>query len=436
MDILNSYSFIIIATLVIILSYFFNQVAKRTNIPAVLLLILTGILLKYLMDLFHIPDFNFFPILEVLGIVGLIMIVLEASLELNLKKEKLPIIWKALTIAAVGLVATSFSSAFVINFFIDSMDIWTALLYAIPLSILSSAIIIPSVGNLIQAKKEFHVYESTFSDILGIILFYLVLGHVQSDGAGNVVVDFFGNTALTIVIAVVASYALILLFQKIRTPVKLFLLLAILLLIYAIAKLMHLSPLIIILVFGVIMANEQIFFRGFIKRWLDKSALEEIRSEFHLVTIESAFVIRTFFFVVFGITISLASLVNLEVVAMSLCLLVLAFLLRFLLLRIFWGKDIHPQLLTAPRGLITVLLFFAIPEDVASAEFDQGVLLFVIIATSLLMTFALIRAGKRVEPVELDDKGLEEPSPEEKVPNQVLLPNQQSGDHPANREGL
>jgi hypothetical protein len=59
-------------------------------------------------------------------------------------------------------------------------------------------------------------------------------------------------------------------------------------------------------------------------------------------------------------------------------------------LRIFLGVDINPQGWIAPRGLITILLFYNIPEAVQVKGFNSGILLFIIIVTSLIMTFAMI----------------------------------------------
>jgi cell volume regulation protein A len=114
----------------------------------------------------------------------------------------------------------------------------------------------------------------------------------------------------------------------------------------------------------------------------------------HVITMETAFVVRTFFFVIFGLTISLASLASFDVAVISLLIIASIYIVRFIVLRIFIGKDILPQLFIAPRGLITVLLFNAIPEAAEVANFEAGVLLFIIIGTSLIMTFALI-ADKR-----------------------------------------
>ena len=49
--------------------------------------------------------------------------------------------------------------------------------------------------------------------------------------------------------------------------------------------------------------------------------------------------------------------------------------------------------LIAPRGLITLLLFYSIPKELLNQNFNGGILLFVIIISSLLMTYGLIRFG-------------------------------------------
>jgi hypothetical protein len=58
-------------------------------------------------------------------------------------------------------------------------------------------------------------------------------------------------------------------------------------------------------------------------------------------------------------------------------------------------KNIHPEVFLAPRGLITILLFYAIPVVNQNDNFDPGVLLFIIISSSLAMTFSLVGAKKR-----------------------------------------
>ncbi|GAA4278739.1 cation:proton antiporter domain-containing protein [Aquimarina mytili] len=406
MEIFSSYNVIIGISLTIILSFIFNGVAKKTNVPAVLLLIILGIILQYILKGFGADPNQFLSMLEVLGIVGLIMIVLEAALELKLKSDKLMPILKSMAIALIGLVASTFIAAVILKALVKGMTMQSAWLYATPLSILSSAIIIPSVSSLKEAKKEFHIYESTFSDILGIMLFYFLTGRLnpaEDSGVGG----FFLNLILTIIISLVASYAIILIFQKIKSQVKLFLLIAVLLLLYALGKKMHLSSLIIILIFGLVIANMKLFFQGQLKQYLDFEKAKSIYHELHVITAETAFVVRTLFFVIFGITIVLSSLLSLKVTLISILILISIYAIRYGLLRLFMGKDIFPQLFIAPRGLITVLLFYAIPAEATIEGFEPGILLFVIIGTSLVMTGGMIR-DKKMNPEALEE-GIDTP---------------------------
>jgi hypothetical protein len=110
---------------------------------------------------------------------------------------------------------------------------------------------------------------------------------------------------------------------------------------------------------------------------------------------ESAFVVRTFFFVIFGITITFDSLADARVIALSAICLAIIYIVRFVILRGSVGKNIIPQLFIAPRGLITILLFNAIPESVINAGFKKGILLFIIIGTSIIMTIAMIYNKRR-----------------------------------------
>ena len=182
---------------------------------------------------------------------------------------------------------------------------------------------------------------------------------------------------------------------------------AILLLLYSSGKVfLHLyGALLIILFFGLALANHERFFKIFKKDGLipkgEKDPIAVIEKEFHLITLETAFVVRTFFFVVFGISITLSSLVNINVFVISLAVLIVLYFVRIVFLRLFYGKSLTPELFIAPRGLITVLLFYQLPVDIKHPGFDEGILLYVIIISSLIMTCSLIyestKSGKEQE---------------------------------------
>ena len=389
---LTSYHYIIIFSLTIIISYFFNIYAKKTGIPSVLMLIGLGVLINYVLSSFiGVEKPNLFPILKVIGVFGLILIVLEAALDLSLIKEKISLIIKSTLVALLGLVGTAYLSAEALVLFVEEMDIVTGLIYTIPLSILSSAIILPSVEDLNENKKEFMIYESTISDILGIIAFYAVLSMVGADSNEGVYGEVFGNLVFTVIFSVIISYVLVYVFQNIAGHVKLFLLIAILLLLYAVGKMFHLSSLVMILIFGVILNNYKLFFSGGLASLLNMERVDHILNDMKVITAESAFVVRTFFFIIFGWSISISDLFSLKVIGIGICILFIIYIIRALFLFLFQGKDIFPQLFLAPRGLITILLFFAIPEETRNANEEiEGVLLFIILTTCLIMSWALV----------------------------------------------
>ncbi len=400
MELTNPYLGIIAICIVLIFSYNFNIIAKYTNIPSVLLLILLGVFIKQGLLVLHVnTGESLFAILEVVGIVGLIMIVLEAALELDLKKEKTSLILKSFFIALTALLATSFLIAYIIySFILDNF--FMALVYAVPLSIMSSAIIIPSVGGLVKSKKEFLIYESAFSDILGIMLFYFLLQHAENSNITSIILYVSSNILITIFIAVVVSYLLVLLLQRINTQVKLFLLIAVLVLLYSIAKLLHFSSLLIIIIFGLILNNYKVFFKGGIESWINEVRLIPVIKDFHMVTMESAFFIRTFFFVIFGMTLELTDLLDMNAALISLGMVAGILVIRYICLKLFGIKSILPELFVAPRGLITILLFFAIPASFQSSLFSPGILLYTILISSIIMAVALVVKGKGTERVE------------------------------------
>ncbi|MDZ7647036.1 MAG: hypothetical protein U5K54_07580 [Cytophagales bacterium] len=121
-------------------------------------------------------------------------------------------------------------------------------MHAIPLSVISSAIAIPSVRNMDEEKREFVIYESTFSDILGIIAFnYFVADHSSGVSA---LLTFSWDLILILIISVISTAALVFLLNHATTHVRFFLTFSIIILAYSIAKYLHLPSLILVLCFG------------------------------------------------------------------------------------------------------------------------------------------------------------------------------------------
>ena len=385
----QEYLIIMGISIIIIISFIFNYISRKTSIPSVLLLMVLGVSMQYLFP--HLTENeSIFNLLVVIGKMGLILIVLEAALDLKLKKEQFGLIVKAFFSALIILLASSFAIAYILQYFLEC-SFYSAFLYAVPLSVMSSAIVIPSVSSLSEYKKEFMIYESAFSDIFGIILFQFLLNSDDFYSVSHVAFSLASNIVITLIVAVIFGYLTVWGIQKLTSHVKLFLIIAVLMLVYAIGSIFHLSSLIIILVFGLILNNSDLFFKGKLENWIDKKRIKEEYKGFYIVTLESSFLLRTIFFVMFGVTISLLSLANMQVAEQSVLILVAIYLVRFLFLKIIlWKRSIFPEVFISPRGLITVLLFYSIPENLKLTNFNQGVIMYIIIATSIIMTLALI----------------------------------------------
>ena len=88
---MNTLSILIVLPLLVVFSYIFDAIARKTKFPSVILLMFTGIIVRVGTNLYGFTEFKFLDqLIPVLGTVGLILIVLEGALELDIKKEKLP----------------------------------------------------------------------------------------------------------------------------------------------------------------------------------------------------------------------------------------------------------------------------------------------------------------------------------------------------------
>jgi Kef-type K+ transport system membrane component KefB len=106
---------IITFCVLLLISYFFDLTSSKTKIPSVILLLLLGWFVRQLSNFFGIqlPDFS--PALPILGSIGLILIVLEGSLELELNKSKIGLIRKSFFGSLIPVVGLSFLIPYLFN---------------------------------------------------------------------------------------------------------------------------------------------------------------------------------------------------------------------------------------------------------------------------------------------------------------------------------
>ncbi|RLJ72851.1 cation:proton antiporter [Pedobacter alluvionis] len=383
---MTTYTILIILSGLVIFSYLFDLVASKTKVPSVLLLLLLGIGLRLLVDNLKIQTFNFLSILPTLGTVGLILIVFEGSLELKYDQHKNKVI-KSAFFSALSILLGTTSVITTIIYQISHHDLYTCIANAIPFSVISSAIAIPSAAALNNKDKEFVIYESSFSDILGIIIFnFTITNHSVTTSA------FIGlglSTFLILLLSAIACVVLLYIMGRLVHHIKFFLIIAILILVYAIGQSYHLSSLVLILSTGLFLNNadtiQNVWFRSI---FLYKNLTADL-SQLYQLSAESAFILRTFFFVIFGFTMNIGELNNKIVLANGFFILITIYLIRMLFLKIFKKDTLGPILYIAPRGLISILLYFNLPASLKIQEVGTPFLFLVVLGSSIVMTLGI-----------------------------------------------
>jgi Kef-type K+ transport system membrane component KefB len=378
---------LIILSAVVVMSYLFSIIGKYVKVPSVLLLLGSGILLRYVVDAnqinFSVPS----KLVELLGVIGLVMIILEAGLDLKIGRDKFKVIRDSFFSAFFIFVVTTIGVTAILYYLLHE-PLNQCIVYAIPLSIISSAIVIPSIHALTPTKKEFLVYEASFADIIGILFFNLFTEGEQV--TSSTVGHFFLNIGIAIPLSLILCACLFLILTKSKMGVRFFLVIALIVLLYAGGKLLHLPSLILVLMFGMLMNNWQLFKHKKISRYFAEEKVKEVTHLLHSITAETSFIIRTFFFILFGYAINLSLISDNSVLLTGSLIVLVLFVVRWLYLRFFLHTRIYPEVFFIPRGLVTVLLFYRIPDSMKLNNFNEGILFFIIIATALVMMLGMI----------------------------------------------
>ena len=317
-----TYYVLIAFCVVILLAYIFDITSKHTKIPGVILLILTGMVINYFASFWKIgiPDMS--GLLPVMGTLGLILIVLEGSMDLTLSRDKRKLIVGSVSSAILLFVVFVGVFTYIAVYYLH-FDLKMSVINIIPLAIISSAVAIPSATGLGKADREFVVYESSLSDIIGILVFDFILLSSGSLGAG--VARFFAELVITLLASVLFSAGLAVMLHKINHHVKYVIIMTAIILVYALAKLIHLPSLLVVLIFGMVMNNNVLFENRFSSKIIDFEEFNADLSSFKNIVAELTFIIRCFFFILFGFYTSVSDLLNLNNLMISLVISVVYF---------------------------------------------------------------------------------------------------------------
>ncbi|MFN8281573.1 MAG: cation:proton antiporter [Chitinophagales bacterium] len=385
-----SIAIIIIVCTLLLTAYIFDLTSSKTKIPSVILLLILGWSARCLSDFFSVSVPDLSPLLSVFGTIGLILIVLEGSLELELKSDKFAMIKKSFWVSILPLFAMAFLLSFLFSYY-GNFNFKDSLTNAIPFCVISSAIAIPSVKLLNAYNKEFVIYESSFSDIIGVTFFNFVA--LNETFGLHAFGNFFMELAIIAVISFIATIALAFLLTKIEHHTKFAPIILGVILIYAVSKVYHLPGLIFILVFGLFLGNLDELRHV---KWIEKLKPAELDLEVHKfkeLTTEATFLVRSVFFLLFGYLIKTNELLNTDTMIWSLIIVAGVLTLRALFLKLS-KLPLNPLLFIAPRGLISVLLFLSIKKEHSISIVNNSLLIQIIVLTAVIMMLGLMAYRK------------------------------------------
>jgi Kef-type K+ transport system membrane component KefB len=395
---------IIVLSCSVLLSYGFDLISSRTKLPSVVLLLATGMIIKQVTSYFNITIPYVEVILPTLGTIGLILIVLEGGLDLELSGGKHKLIARTFVSAILGLVLSMLVIAGTFYILLGE-KFYNAMVTATPFAIISSAVAIPSVRGLDTRRREYMVYESSLSDILGLMLFNILV--IPSGSGWESAAQFFKSTVLIVIISIICCFVLLYLISRINHHVKYLPIISALFIVYAVGKIYHLSSLLAILVFGLFLNNTELFVRGRLNDFFKNDLFEKELEQFKKLTAESAFIIRTFFFLIFGYSTNISALADIDAWIVSGLILLAILGTRYLTLKTTFKGNLSPLLYIAPRGLITVLLFLSIPPQYLVKGFREGILMITVILTALTMMVAVMTYKKPIEEEEEHEQKLD-----------------------------
>lgn len=366
-------------------AYLLDLLGRRFRLPSVVLLIATGMITRQVLDRSGIVFDGLDPLVSILGTLGLILIVLEGALDLVVTRERAGMIARAGAASVAGVLGCTAAFALLFHFLLGVPG-YASVLAAIPFAVISSAVAIPSATGLPHDAREFVIYESSFSDIVGVLLFYAAL-YSQGD-LGVFALDLFGGGAASVAVALVASLGLYAFLHKVEGHVRFLPLLAGIVCLYAIGKVLHLSPLVVVLVAGLVIGNPQLLDRWEALRKLHSPVYDVTLKEFKGLVAELTFAVKSIFFLLLGYWTDVASLAEPLAWAIAATCVGFVYVFRRGLLRAL--RVTHAPSLTwiAPRGLITVLLFLVAMQHDELGAFPFGALMLTVLATSILVALA------------------------------------------------
>ena len=387
--------------LLVFVGHFLAGFFERTKVPDVLILMLAGIVLGPVLGVVESRDFG--RVGDVFATLALIIILFEGGIHLNLRHLAAAAA-DTLTVSLATMAVTVLSLAYLGELLL-SIDFPTALLVATVLGGTSSAVVVPLLRALkLSATPSTVLFlESSLTDVLVIVLTLGLiqgmrtgLGAAEMDGAG-LALAVVGSFVWAGLIGAAGAFVWSALLDKVRqVPNTVFTTIAYVFILFGIAELSGYSGAIAALAFGIAVAN----FPNIPERFLGKVfsfRLAAFADHERAFFAEAVFLVKTFFFVFLGVSISFA---DPRAVVAGVLLAIVVFLVRTVIIRLVGPQSASRRdaaLMTAlvPKGLAAaVLASLPLQAGLPRAETIQATVYAVVFFT-IVFSAALVIAVER-----------------------------------------
>ena len=379
--------------LLVFAGHFLTGFFERTKVPDVLILMLAGIVIGPVLGVVTTEDFG--KVGPVFTTLALVVILFEGGIHLNIKdlagSARDTLIISIATFALTVLLVT-----YVADFLLP-IGPFTALLIGMILGGTSSAVVVPLIRILALANRPSTILllESALTDVLAVVLSLGLMDAFESGqdiSAGVIVGDVAASFLVAALIGAIGAFVWSAVLPKIRqVPNTVFTTIAFVLILFGITETWEYSGAIAALSFGIAVANlpnipQKVLGRLITFRLVGFSDVE--RTFFA----EAVFLVKTFFFVFLGISVSFG---DLRVVSVGLTVAVVAILGRAVMVRLLAPHSVVRRdalLMTAliPKGLAAaVLASLPLQLGLANGEIIQGTV-YAVIFFSILLCAALV----------------------------------------------
>lgn len=298
--------FLVVAS-IIGMGFISNYIFEKTNVPDILLLLLLGLLIGPVLNLF--PRDLFITFVPYISGLALLMILFNGGLNLNLDKliHKVP---QAATLAVLGFLLSSLSVG-ALSFVLFDLKFLVAILLGVIVGGVSSAIVIPIVSELEEFREDLRLtldIESVITDPLCIIVAIVLMDIITGRTGGTsgqvlspVLSKVISMFSVSIVVGLVTGFIWLEFLQHIKGEKYHYMLtLSYLFLVYAMTQILGGNGAIASFMVGIVLGNGKRIGKMLRLKRKYYGLTEKTKSFQDQVS----FFVKTFFFVILGMTIT------------------------------------------------------------------------------------------------------------------------------------